>query len=309
MYNKCLEYLLSNDSDDVMSKGGIEFRKFIHPVVIRVGKLLGPDKYVLIKREPERIKNPKTIEEIEYNKRPIIYAPTHGFKDDLLYSLYTAKNHAYILFGSLPQFFNTFDGFSAWANGVYLVDRDDRNSRKASYDKIRRGFELGVENLLWFPEGVWNKSPNLLILDLWNGMYRVALDHNALIVPISVMEEDGVCYAIQNKPIDVCSLDLNEGKQLIRDSLATAKWEVLEYIASIKGLAKRSNFYPGYWENYVNKLIDPVRKNYNFETEARAEYIDPTKVSEEEVFECLDNVELTSNNAYFLVRTRNDLHK
>ena len=56
MYNKCLEYLLSNDSDDVMSESGIEFRKFIHPVVIRVGKLLGPDKYVLIKREPERIK-------------------------------------------------------------------------------------------------------------------------------------------------------------------------------------------------------------------------------------------------------------
>ena len=43
-----------------------------------------------------------------------------------------------------------------------VVNRDDRNSRKASYDKIRRGFELGVENLLWFPEGVWNKSPNLL---------------------------------------------------------------------------------------------------------------------------------------------------
>ena len=55
MYNKCLEYLLSNDSDDVMSESGIEFRKFIHPVVIRVGKLLGPDKYVLIKREQERI--------------------------------------------------------------------------------------------------------------------------------------------------------------------------------------------------------------------------------------------------------------
>ena len=91
--------------------------------------------------------------------------------------------------------------------------------------------------------------------------------------------------------------------------MATAKWEVLEYIASNKGLAKRSDFYPGYWEDYVNKLIDPVRKNYNFETEARAEYIDPTEVSEKKVFECLDNVELTSNNAYVLVRTRNDLHK
>ena len=102
---------------------------------------------------------------------------------------------------------------------------------------------------------------------------------------------------------------LNEGKQLIRDSLATAKWEVLEYIANNKGLAKRSDFYPGYWEDYVNKLIDPVRKDYNFETEARAEYIDPTEVSEKKVFECLDNVELTSNNAYVLVRTRNDLHK
>ena len=49
-----------------------------------------------------------------------------------------------------------------------------------------------------------------------------------------------------------------------------------------------------------------MKSFYDYEIENNSEYIDPTKVLEEEVFGCLDNVELTSNNAYVLTRTRNN---
>ncbi len=38
--------------------------------------------------------------------------------------------------------------------------------------------------LIVFPEGVWNKSPNALSLELWPGIYRIACETGAKIVPI-----------------------------------------------------------------------------------------------------------------------------
>ena len=104
-------------------------------------------------------------------------------------------------------------------------------------------------------------------------------------------------------------MDSKEAKIFLRDALASIKWEIMEHIASVNGISKREDFEDGYWDNYVKKLIEPVKNFYDYEIENNSEYIDPTKTSEEEVFGCLDNVELTSNNAYVLVRTRNDLHK
>ena len=145
---------------------------------------------------------------------------------------------------------------------------------------------------------------------MWNGIIKAAKENNALLVPIATMTvDDKICYSIQDSPIDVCDMDSKEAKIFLRDALASIKWEIMEHIASVNGISKREDFEDGYWDNYVKKLIEPVKNFYDYEIENNSEYIDPTKTSEEEVFGCLDNVELTSNNAYVLVRTRNDLHK
>lgn len=72
--------------------------------------------------------------------------------------------HAYILFGRLPAFFNTLDGVSAWLNGVVLCNRKVAASRKTSTENAIRVLQMGG-NLLIFPEGVWNKTPERLLLD------------------------------------------------------------------------------------------------------------------------------------------------
>ena len=61
MYNKCLEYLLSNDSDDVMSKGGVVFRKMLNPIIRGTGKLIGPYHLEILRKEPVRITKPITL--------------------------------------------------------------------------------------------------------------------------------------------------------------------------------------------------------------------------------------------------------
>lgn len=41
------------------------------------------------------------------------------------------------------------------------------------------GGSLGI-----FPESVWNKSPNALLIDLWLGIYRIACETGAKVVPV-----------------------------------------------------------------------------------------------------------------------------
>ena len=87
---------------------------------------------------------------------PVIFCVNHHFKDDILGAVRAVPRHAYILFGSLPAFFNTFDGVSAWLNGVVLCNRKVAASRKTSTENAIRVLQMSG-NLLIFPEGVWNE--------------------------------------------------------------------------------------------------------------------------------------------------------
>ena len=78
MYNQFLEYLKSNDPEEVISKNGIRVRKIVNPL-LRIGAR--PTGHYRFKLE-KRAKMPKNV--------PIIYAPTHGFKDDFF--IYLVSN-------------------------------------------------------------------------------------------------------------------------------------------------------------------------------------------------------------------------
>lgn len=151
MYNRFLEYLKQTEPKRVISKSGIRIRKILNLVIRAVAPLTCKYKRVIVKSYKV------------HKGKPIIFAPTHGFKDDVLMTVSSIPANGYILFGSLPQFYNTFDGITAWLNGALIVDRTDKESRNAAKLKMRYAIEHGA-NLIVFPEGVWNKSGNLLIL-------------------------------------------------------------------------------------------------------------------------------------------------
>ena len=181
-YNKSLEYLISDNPEDVISKRGIKLRKIFHPVFAKLLPLTSQNKLKIVKDGFGEYEIPKD--------KKIIYVASHGFKDDVALSLMAAKYHAYMVFASIPDFFYTIDGYALWANGVFLMDRKDEASKKALLSKVEYGFEQGLKRVIICPEGVWNKDPNEVILDLWKGSYLAAKENDALIVPISLLNKD-----------------------------------------------------------------------------------------------------------------------
>ncbi len=293
MYNKFLEYLLQNEPEKVLSYPGYLFRRSISPILRRVAPLTCGSKLKIVRKKPL----PKG--------RQLIFAPTHGFKDDTAFSLAAADTHAYMLFGSLPQFFHSFDGISAWLNGVVLVDRPNKKSRKSALPKMQLYMTYGG-NLMIFPEGVWNKSPNLLMLKLFPGIYRIATAANALVVPIATLydEKTNISYAIVEDAIDLSKYDEQQGLTVIRDTLATLKWELMEtYAKDTRDHLLQNKTPQQYWEDHLAFLISQV-DHYDYAVENNAEFVDKTVTTPKDAFAHLGNLVPCRENA-FLLRKQN----
>lgn len=119
----CLGYLLSNDIARVVSENGIRARNRWNFLLKKAaGNFLTSPQYI---ENRNILKNPEDNTpdtQIILPNTPVIWASNHAFKDDGLASVLAIQRHAYILFGSLPQFFNTIDGVAAWLNGGVLIN-------------------------------------------------------------------------------------------------------------------------------------------------------------------------------------------
>lgn len=290
---KLFGHLLSNDPNEVLSKKTIMLRKSIHPAFKKVMPFFAESKLNIVRREDF----PKD--------RPIIFAATHGFKDDIPHSLLTINDHAYLLFANLLSFYGSLDGIGLWMNGSIVFDRTDKESRAAVIKKIIRALELGT-NVLTFPESTWNKTPNLLVQKLFSGIYDAAKSTNALIVPIATVQEKNITHSILDFPFDIVKYEKKEGILMLRDILSTNKYEIMEKFSN----AKRDDFKEGneailYWDEKVKELIETAGKFYDYAVENKSQFVDKDEVSASEVFAILDNVTITRSNSKVLKLTQN----
>lgn len=259
-YNKPLEYLMSYEPKDVISKKGIKIRKIFHPAFVKLLPLTSVNKLKIVKNydmNGKRIKVPKD--------KKVIFVPNHGFKDDVALSIMTAKYHSYVVFASLPDFYYTIDGYALWANGVITMDRRDQKSKDSLLPKLDYAFENGVKRVIIFPEGVWSKDPNQLVLHLWKGAYLAAVKNDALLMPMSLLNKDmhldgdvsngkkGRCYSTLGEPIDPKNTTWEELEQKLRGAMASDKYILMEEYSK----AKRDDIGDSdvYWDNYVKELI------------------------------------------------------
>lgn len=284
MYNKFLEYLLKNDPEKTISKSGIILRGLINPIIRKALPFTTKTKLEIVRKE-------------EIPNIPVIFAATHGFQEDIIDTILIADRLAYILIGSLSQIFYSLDGIAAWMNGTILVDRMNDRSRKASKEKMIHALELGA-SIIIFPEGTWNKSPNQMVSGLFPGIYDVAMATGALIVPIATHREGEYVYGILDKYFDITKYGREEGISILRDKMATLRWELMEE----KSFATRSIFPYGedandYWEEYINKLMSEV-KFYDYEIELHTKFVDKKTVSPKEAFAFINDLQLTKNNAF-----------
>ena len=246
---------------------------------------------------PLTTKNKLIIERCESipKRRRLIFASTHGFKDDITMAMRTSGRHTYLLYGSLPDFFETFHGIALWLSGVILVDRGNKASRKAAKEKMIRVLKLGTD-ILMFPEGTWNKSPNQIVLKLFPGVYDTAAKTGALVVPIVSVEGNGKVYVIMEKAFDITCYSKEEGMKILRDKMSTAKYELMEKYA----VAKRSDFPEPekYWHDFIESLIATTKYHYDRTIEDGSHFIDKSVVEHESAFEHLRHIVPCANNAF-----------
>ena len=293
-----LSYLLDADAEIAINPKGVARRRKINPII----KALGP----------HFLNNPQTFENRNFLRNPndsitpdskiilpdepVIWVSNHSFKDDALGSVLAAQRHAYILFGSLPQFFNTFDGITAWLVGVVMANRKVSASKKAVIPKAVKTINYGAD-LLMYPEGVWNISPNALVLDLWPGVYRIACETGAKIVPIvhylrdDNTSKNNLIHTVVDDPIRIDNLTEQQALSYIRDIFASWLYMMMEvYGRSTRDeiLGSTSSFVEAW--NWQLKERMSFAARWDREIELKADYVPKGKVSPQEVWQAIADV-------------------
>lgn len=296
-----LSYLLDPDPENVISAKGIARRKKLNPIIKKLGVHFLANPQIFENRN--FLRNPYAAEitpdpGIVLPDEPVIWAGNHGFKDDTLATILAAKRHTYILFGSVPQFFNTFDGVTAWLNGVVMTNRKVTVSRHSSVPKAVKAMQLGADMMI-FPEGVWNKSPNALLIDLWPGIYRIACETGAKVVPVvhyirdcTNQEKNNPIHTVVDDPIRIDDLSERAALELVREVLGTWFWLMME----VYGKSTRVEIMRGFatateaWEQSLADRLKTVDW-YDTEIEYCADYRPKWKIDPRDVWRAIADIQ------------------
>lgn len=312
-----LSYLLDENPEAVITERGVKCRRRLHFIIKALGPHFLQNPQVFenrnFLRNPDSSKKMIPDPNIVLPSEPVIWAANHAFKDDTLATILAAKRHAYILFGSLPQFFNTFDGVTAFLNGVIMTNRKVAASKKTSTEKAVRAVGYGAD-LMVFPEGVWNKTPNRLLIDLWPGIYRIACETGAKVVPVVHYIRDctgrgknNPIHTVIDDPIRIDDLSEQAALRYVRDVLATwfylmmAVYGKSTRVEELRGAASST----AAWEQ---ELVERVRTatRYDKEIELCADYRPKDIVRPEQVWKTLADIEkVTPQNAAYVAYAQN----
>jgi 1-acyl-sn-glycerol-3-phosphate acyltransferase len=297
-------YLMNNDAEKAISSSGVKVRKELNKIVKMVGPSFLPCKQVLEDRRvlrdvSYRGKDPG----IDVPKEPVIWAANHncGFRCDPLATILAVPRNAYMLVGNPAQFYNTLDSIPSFINGLILVNRRNKNSRRAALEKCKRVIDCGGDIII-FPEGVLNKTPNALSLHLYSGVYQIAKEKNIKIVPIVHYKTDpftvssrDVIHTVVDDPIDVSKMSREEALTTLRDTYAYWKYLMMERY----GQSRRERELQGvvdvdaFWEE---KLKNRPLGRYDTKVERIATYYPK---SEREYYQALEDIaqlEITAEN-------------
>lgn len=225
----------------------------------------------------------------------IIWMGNHGFKDDTAATLAAAYRQCFILFGSIPQFYNTFDGLAAGINGSIMVNRKSKNSTKTAVQRASQLLRLGMD-LMMFPEGVWNKTPNQLILPLWPGIYRISQETGAKIVPVIHYlphhNPESYIHTVIDDPVCIDGMSEQEALMYLRDIMAGWYFLMMErYGRTTRDeLVKPGSDSRLVWENYLKRLVETADR-YDCEIELKADYRPRSMLQPEAVWEPIAGIE------------------
>lgn len=258
--------------EDNLKLKGISKAKFYFPITKILLKILtklnGEKIYYLNERNVSVPKN-----------RPIIYANTHKFKPDIE-KISLSLNKPSVMVAS--DFKNSYKTISGWYFGTrptIFVDPYSKEDKNYTYKMIVKYLKEG-NNCMIFPEAVWNLSQNKIVLDIFSGTVRAALESNAVIVctaierygknyvinrngffdPTTILKKytDKTFDEINNNPkySEIRKRIIVECNSILRDTLGTLTYEIWEVYSNKYGFTSRQNFTDDYWENFIKELTN-----------------------------------------------------
>lgn len=239
---------------DAYERGGLarlsyKTRKRIHPFLLQIIKLSNRSHGFRIIRIGNKYRTRK--------RKSTIFAVTHIGKFDIEVVSEAIKSHYYLLSGDFENISGTVNETILALNGVIYVNEYDKEDRALSKQKMISHLQDGG-NLMYFPEGTWNLSPNLPVLPCFWGIIDIAMQARAQIIPVAIEQYGkrfyvniGSSYEVQQKP----ELSIKELKKQaiteLRDRMATLKWEIWENVP----LLRRESIDSEYFQEFINQRI------------------------------------------------------
>lgn len=182
--------------------------------------------------------------------KPIIFAVTHVGKFDIEVVSEAIQSHYYLLSGDYEHIQGIIDAPFLGLNGVIYFNENVKEDRRSATERMIHLLQEGG-NLMYFPEGTWNLTPNLPVLPCYWGIVDIAKQGGAVIVPVAA-EQYGKHFKVnigENFDMNRYGDGVEEKARAIRDLrdvLATLKYEIWETVP-----AKREELEADEWDNYV----------------------------------------------------------
>ena len=271
---------------------GINLRKKIHclvSMILKIDQLLSKEKIVIINDKHNTESN-----------RSRIYACTHIGGNDIQRTFQVIKEPAYLMLGDPGILYKMIIYQGLIMNGVIPLETPDKEDRKIAYNRAIELLE-NSGNLLIYPEGAWNVTPNLVVMKLFNGTVRMAKETNSEIIPIAIEQYNQTFYFNigENYTIDKDTLkSVEELKDDLREKLATLKWEIMER----EPFLKQEEITENYLQEFQEKIVNRCNYGYGFSLQdaINESFHDKSVVEKEEVYDFLNTLEIGKHNAFLM---------
>ena len=276
---------------------GLELRKNIYwliKAILKADQVFSKEEIVVLKDEHNKERRNKTI-----------YACTHIGGNDIQRTFQVIDVPAYLMLGDPGILYKKLIYEGLKMNGVIPLETKDREDRKMAYNKSVELLNKGG-NLLIYPEGAWNVSPNDLVMKTFNGTVRLAKETGAEIVPIAVEQYDKTFYFNIGKNYSIRQDDKRNVEELnsdLRDKLTTLKWDIL---SNQEGLI-RKNIPDDYIDEFQAEIINRCNYGYGFSLEdaISESFHDKNITHPEDAFAFLEILEIDKNNSFLAKEKHN----
>lgn len=275
---------------------GISLRKHLHPLVnliLKIDQIVSQEKIVIIN---DRHTKQSSV--------PTIYACTHIGGNDIQRAFQVINEPAYLMLGDPGILYRMPIYWGLRLNGVIPLETGDREDRKIAYARAIELLKKGG-NLLIYPEGAWNVSPNLVVMKTFTGTVRMARETGAQIVPIAVEQYGNTFYFNVGENYSIPADSEKSADELnseLRDKLAALKWEIIEKQDS----CLRKSIPDNHLEDFQAEIIERCNYGYGFSLEdaLREAFHDKNVCPQEEAFAHLNDLIPCKENAFLFRKDR-----